>query len=458
MISPLPRRSFAIVPANLFFVNTRTLLSDSQAQITHLAKVSTLPNGLKVATCSMPASQTAAVGIWCAVGARSESARLSGISHFVEHLLFKGTKRRTSRRISEEIEGVGGDLNAFTDEERTCYYAAASADHFPRMATVLADMYQNSLFEPAEVERERGVIVEEIEMVRDEPAQYVHELLSEQTWKGHALARPITGTKKSLAAITRKDLLEHLRGYYHAGQTILTASGDVDHEEVVKLATKLLGKLPKHPRGNRDPSPKAPVIPTAPRIFIESRESQQSQVALAFPSVGSRNPHRYAASLLNIILGGNMSSRLFQELRERRGLCYSISSSLTTYTDCGSFDISLGLDGGNVSKALKLILKECRRIADRGVTAAELRRACDYSIGTSRMALERAATQNYRLGTSLLTHGRIVPPEEVYGIFARVTPAEVQGIANQIFNFNTISLAMVGQGPSKDEFLNIIRG
>ncbi len=437
-------------------MNARTLSSGTLPQITHLAKVSTLPNGLKVATCAMPASQTAAVGIWCAVGARFESARLSGISHFLEHLLFKGTKRRTSRQISEEVEGVGGDLNAFTDEERTCYYAAASVDHFPRVSSVIADMYQNSRFDPSEIERERGVIAEEIEMVRDEPAQYVHELLNGQTWKGHALARPITGTKSTLASISRKDLLDHLRGHYHAGRTIFTAAGAVDHGEVVKLASGLFGKLPNHGRGHRVPFFKAPVPQTIPRIFIASRESQQSQLALSFRGVGVRDPRRHIASLLNIILGGNMSSRLFQELRERRGLCYSISSSLSVYADCGSFDISLGLDEGNVTKALKLILKECRRVAERGVSVAELRRACDYSIGTSRMALERAATQNYRLGTLLLTLGRIVPPEEVYATLARVTTSEIQSLARELFRNETISLAMVAQGPTKKDFLRVL--
>lgn len=405
----------------------------------------------------MSSSQTVAVGIWCAVGARMEAPRVSGVSHFLEHLLFKGTKKRTSRQISEEIEGVGGDLNAFTAEERTCYYAAASADHFTRMATVLADMYRNSILEPAEIERERGVIAEEIEMVRDEPAQYVHELLNEQTWKGHHLASPITGTKKSLAAITREDLLDHMKGHYHAGETIFTASGAVEHDEVVKLATKLLGKLPKPPADRNLFWSKAPAPQTAPLVFIASRKSQQSQVAFSFRGVGATDPRRHAATLLHVILGGNMSSRLFQELRERRGLCYSINTSLSTYSDCGSFDISIGLDGENVAKAMKLILKECRRIADKGVSVAELRRACDYSIGTSRMALERAATQNYRLGSSLLTHGRIVPPEEVYATLAKITTAEIQSMAREIFRNETISLAMIGQGPKKEEFLSLIR-
>jgi predicted Zn-dependent peptidase len=420
------------------------------------AQISTLPNGLRVASYTMPASQTVAVGIWCGVGSRHESAHLSGVSHFLEHLLFKGTRKRTAQQISEEVEGIGGDLNAFTSEERTCYYAAASAEHFPRVTAVLADMYQNSLLHAGEMERERGVIIEEIEMVRDEPAQYVDELLNEETWKGHALGRPITGTKKSLASITRKDLLGHLRNHYHAGQTIVTAAGAVDHDMVVKLASKLLGKLSSHQKKHLPHMLTAPLEQKAPRISLTSRETQQTQLALAFRAVGATDGRRHAASLLHVILGGNMSSRLFQELRERRGLCYSVSSSLSTYSDSGSLDISLGLDEGNVLQAVQLILKECRRMAKKPPSLAELRRACDYTIGTSRMALERAAIQNYRLGNSLLTYGSVVPAEEVYKTFAKVTPREVQVVAEQIFQPHHLSLAMVGQGPSKKKLLSLL--
>jgi len=404
----------------------------------------------------MPSSQTVAVGIWCAVGSRHESACLGGISHFLEHLLFKGTRNRSAQQISEEIEGVGGDLNAFTAEERTCYYAAASAEHFHRISGVLADMYRNSLLDPVEIKRERGVIVEEIEMSRDEPAQHVHELLNSETWKGDPLGRPITGTKKSLSSIRRNDLLDHLDRHYHAGRTIFTASGAIGHDEVVQLAGKLLGKLPKQRLAASEYVVGVPAEQSSPRIFIESRANKQSQVALSYRGVGAIDPRRYAASLLHVILGGNMSSRLFQELRERRGLCYSISSSLSSYSDCGSFDISFGLDGDNVEKALKLIFKEGHRIAEKGPSVAELRRACDYSIGTSRMALERAGTQNYRLGSSLLTHGRIVPPEKVYETLARVTVREVGEVANRILNKSTLSLAVVGQGHSKKQLLSIV--
>ena len=417
--------------------------------------ISTLPNGLRVATQTMPSSQTVAVGIWCGVGARHEPSRIGGISHFLEHLLFKGTKTRSARRISEEVEGVGGDLNAYTAEERTCFYAAASSDHLARVTEVLSDMYCNSRIDPKEVERERGVIVEEIEMIRDESAQHVQELLTAETWKGSSLSRPITGTKKSLSAISRQDLMNHLRGNYHAGRTIVTAAGAVDHEVFVKLISS--GFLKKIPSGSSVARVSLPTRQGAPRLVIESRENQQTQIALSFRGVGSHDPKRYAVSLLHVILGGNMSSRLFQELRERRGLCYSIGTSLATHFDCGAFEIALGLDGKNVVKALKLILSECARIAGKAPSIAELRRACDYSIGTSRMALERAATQNYRLGTSLLNYGKVVSPESVYDRLGKVTPAEIQDVAQKILQNRSLCLAMVGPGPSKEEILGLIR-
>ena len=417
-------------------------------------EISTLPNGLRVATQAMPASQTVAVGIWCAVGARHETARVGGISHFLEHLLFKGTKKRSARRISEEVEGVGGDLNAYTAEERTCYYAAASADHLGCVTDVLCDMYRNSLLEPSEIERERGVIAEEIEMIRDEPAQHVHELLTAETWKGDSLARPITGTKSSLDSITRRDLKAHIASHYNAGLTILTAAGAVDHEEIVSLARDTLGRLPKgHASTSLPPTRRQ----SAPRIVIESRDTQQTQMALSFRGVGAHDPRRYAVTLLHVLLGGNMSSRLFQELREKRGLCYSVSTSLSTHYYCGAFEVALGLDGGKVEKALSLILKECDRIIEKGPSKGELKRACDYSIGTSRIALERASTQNYRLGTSLLTYRRIVPPEQVYDRLAKVTRDEIRKVASQILNRRTLCLALVGPGPSEERLLGLIR-
>ena len=349
---------------------------------------------------------------------------------------------------------MGGDLNAYTAEERTCYYAAASAVHLGRITDVLCDMYRHSLLDPAEIERERGVITEEIEMIRDEPSQHVQELLTAETWRGASLARPITGTKRSLASITGSDLKAHLASHYQAGRTLLTAAGAVIHEEVVSMARDLLGSLP---RGNGFRAPRRPSPQRAPRIVVETRETQQTQLALSFRAPGALDPRRHALNLLHILLGGNMSSRLFQELRERRGLCYSVSTAVSAHSDCGALEISLGLDGEKVEKALALILGECARIAAKGPSRSELRRACDYSIGTSRMALERASTQNYRLGTALLTHGRIMPPEQVYERMARVTCEEVRQVAAKVFSGRSLCLAMVGPGPSRERLLELVR-
>ena len=237
----------------------------------------------------------------------------------------------------------------------------------------------------------------------------------------------------------------------------MTAAGAVDHGAFVKLVTRFLGKLPTGSSASSLSLVTLPPRQGSPRIVIESRENQQTQLALSFRGVGSHDPKRFAVNLLHILLGGNMSSRLFQELRERRGLCYSISTSLSTHSDCGAFEIALGLDAKNVAKALKLIFAECRRIAEKGPSAAELRRACDYSIGTSRMALERAATQNYRLGTSLLTYGKVVAPESVYDRLAKVTSTEIRAVAQKILTMKTLSLAMVGSGPSQEEILELVK-
>jgi len=417
-------------------------------------EVSILSNGLRVASITMESSQTAALGIWCAVGSRHESARQTGLSHFLEHLLFKGTQKRSARQISEEIEGVGGDLNAYTAEERTCFYATAAYDHISGVTEVLCDMYSNSRLDAQEVERERGVIFEEIEMIRDEPAQHVQELLTAETWQGSSLGRPITGTKKTLSSISRKDLFGHLRRNYNANRTIVTAAGAVNHREFVKLVEEFLNGLPSQPSRLKV---NLPARQTAPRLVIEERDTQQTQLALSFRAFGSHSHRRYAVNLLNIILGGNMSSRLFQELRERRGLCYSISSSLSTHSDCGAFEISLGLDGKNVSKALQLILKECRKIAQKGPTLDELLRARDYSIGSSRIALERASTQNHRLGTSLLIYDKVFTPEYLYDRLAKVTQAEIQTAAKMILQNQNLCLAMVGNGPDREELLSVIR-
>lgn len=407
-----------------------------------ITNITTLPGGLRVATCEMPHSETVSVGLWAGVGGRHEPARWNGISHFIEHMLFKGTRRRSARRIMEEIEGVGGDINAYTSEERTCYYGLVAAEFFPRLCNVLCDIYTEPRFAPVDIERERGVIGEEILMYRDEPASHVQEILNLHFWHSHPLGRPLTGTMSSIECFGRDDFLAYRQSHYHAGSTVLTAAGRIRHDDVVARATRLLAGLPggKKTRAGRPPQP------SPGRVVAETRETGQTQLAIGFHVPGLHSPERYALSILNTILGGNGSSRLFQRLRERGGLCYSVNSHPNLFSDAGMLNISAGLDARNLRKAAALILDEIRKLQKEPPAPAELRRAKEYAIGTSRMSLERTTTQSARLGTSLLIYDEIVDPEDVHARVRAVTAEEVTSIA-QTLNPAEATVAIIGPNP-----------
>lgn len=405
-----------------------------------------LPNGLRIATCEMPHAETAAMGIWASVGGRHEPAKLNGISHFIEHMLFKGTARRSARRIMEEIEGVGGDMNAFTAEERTCYYATAAAEYFPRVCDVLCDLYMNPRFSPRDIDRERGVIAEEILMYQDEPSSLVQELLEGKFWEGHPLGRPITGTLQTIEAIDAECFRSYRAAHYNATSTVVTAAGKIEHGRVVDTVSRLLEGLP-----NRKP-PAAKPYPApgnSPRIVTASRDIQQTQLSMAFPGFGHSDQRRYAAHLLHVVLGANASSRLFQELREKRGLCYSVSSHLLTLNDGGYLGICAGLDRKNLEKSLSLVLSQCESLSKKIIPSAELRRAKEYSIGSARMSLERASSQNMRLGGSILAHGKIVPPEEVNERIRCVTGEEILEAAREVLDPSRLTTAVVGPNPDR---------
>lgn len=410
------------------------------------SRLTTLPSGLRVATCEMPQVETAAMGIWAGVGGRHEPMRLNGISHFIEHMLFKGTSRRSARRIMEEVEGVGGDMNAFTSEERTCYYAAAAAEFFPRLCDVLCDIYLDPLFSSREIERERGVIGEEILMYRDEPSSHVQEMLNEAFWPKHALGRSLTGTLESIRNFRRDDFLEYRATHYHTVSTVISVAGKVRHEEVVDRVTRLLQPLP---RGRRPRISAAPRPPVRSRIVAEKRDTQQTQLAIGLPGTSHHDPRRYALQILNILLGGNASSRLFQELREKRGWCYSVSTHPSSFEDSGMFNLSLGLDHRNIEKCLGVINREFENVRSRPVRPAELRRAKEYAVGTSRMSLERTSNQNMRLGGSILVYGKIIDPEDVHARLRNVTAEDVQAVAKDLLDMNRAAIAVIGPAPDE---------
>lgn len=410
-------------------------------------KLTTLPGGLRVATCEMPHAQTAAMGIWAPVGGRHEPAKLNGISHFIEHMLFKGTARRSAKRIMQEIEGVGGDMNAYTSEERTCYYATAAAEYFPRVCDVLCDIYTEPRFSKSDIERERGVIGEEILMYRDEPSSHVQEILNTTVWPGHPLGRPITGTLATIEGFGRDEFLDYRASHYHATSTVVSAAGNIRHDDVVaRVAGQLAAKLG---RGRKPSAKPCPPASNSPRLAVEARDVQQTQVALALPAFSHKDERRYAFHLMHVVLGGNASSRLFQELREKRGLCYSVSTHPLTLDDGGLFNISVGLDRKNLERSLRLIFAEFERMRTQPVGAAELKRAKEYAVGSSRMSLERTSSQNMRLGSSVLVYGKIVDPEVVHEKIRAVTADEIRSAAREILDPSRLTLALVG--PTPDE-------
>ena len=419
----------------------------------NITKLTTLPGGLRVATCEMPHAQTAAMGIWASVGGRHEPAALNGISHFIEHMLFKGTARRSARRIMQEIEGVGGDMNAYTAEERTCYYATAAAEYFPRVCDVLCDIYLSPRFSKQDIDRERGVIGEEILMYRDEPSSHVQELLNAKFWPRHPLGRPLTGTLETIEGMARQEFLDYRASHYHTSSTVVSAAGKVSHDDVVDRVTKALHGLC---HGRKPAAKPAPVPPNRPRLCVESRDIQQTQVAMALPAFSHKDERRFAFHLVHILLGGNASSRLFQELREKRGLCYSVSTHPLTLDDSGVFNVSVGLDKKNLEKSLRLILSEFETLTTKLVGPSELRRAKEYAIGSSRMSLERTSSQNMRLGSSVLVYGKIVDPETVHEKIRAVTPEEIRFAAAEILDPSRITLALVGPSPDEAKIQKIL--
>jgi predicted Zn-dependent peptidase len=412
-------------------------------------QVTRLSNGLTVATAQMPHMVGVSVGIWVGVGSRQEPASLNGASHFIEHLLFKGTHRRSAKEISQAVEGIGGYLNAFTSEETTCFHARACHERFPDLLDVLQDMLLNSRFAPSEIAKEREVIKEEIAMYLDEPQHHVQELLNQTLWAGEPLGRPITGTPKTLDSMRRSHLVEFLRRHYVSVNTVIVAAGKVRHADAVK---RVRHHCASFIRGERMAWQPSQVRQDAPRIALAIKKTEQTQLALGIRTCSRHDERRYALRLLNTILGENMSSRLFQVIREDRGLAYSIYSSPSFFDDTGDLVISAGLDSENVAKTLQLILRELRRISQKVPSAAELRRARDYVLGQIDLGRESTDNQMNWVGEQLLSYGNVLPPEKIKLRLGQVTASEIRSVARDFFRPERLNLALVSPIDSAERF------
>jgi predicted Zn-dependent peptidase len=399
-----------------------------------------LSQGGQLAVAEMPHVESVSVGFWLGVGGRHEAARQNGIFHFLEHMLFKGTAKRTAREISEAVEGVGGYLNAFTAEEMTCYYARASATHLRTVVDVLTDMLLRASFPAVEIERERGVIQEEIRMYEDQPSQVAQDLVTGLLWANNPLGRPLAGTEQSIRRMQRRDLLNYRRKFYHSGNLCITAAGKTDLAEVKELLRPLLRHFPAGPRAQFAPVPRRQ---NQPRFQVVRKPIEQTQFVIGMRGVSRHDPRRSAFRLMSVLLGENMSSRLFQTVREKHGLAYSISTGANYYEEAGSFFINAGVENSKTVQAIKLTLQTIRKLAARSPGAKELRRAKEYTCGQIHLGLESTDNQMMWLGEGLIGHNRVLNPDKLIQQIEAVTAEEVRAAAALLVHDERLNIAAV---------------
>ena len=416
-------------------------------------EITTLHNGLRVVTHTVPSAQSAAVACFVGVGSRGEGPRTNGASHYLEHMLFKGTPTRTALEISQAIEGVGGALNAYTTRELTCFWNNLPFEEAETGIAVIGDMLQHSLLAQEEIDRERTVVQQEIRRTHDNPSAWASELLGPALFGDQPVGWPVAGTLDTVGAMTRDDLAGHVERFYTTSNCVLSVSGNVAHEPVVEAAERHFGGL----RSGEVTAPPAAEwgLPAEP-IVVETRDIEQTNLVLAAQAPHRRDPDRYAVELLHTILGRGMSSRLFKEVRERRGLAYSIGSRVARLTDIGTFIVSAGVSEDQQEEALTVIAQELQTTAEELVDDEELQRAKDYAAGSFRLSLETSMAMGQRSGEQLLMDGEIESPEDTIASIRAVTADDVRRVARGIFGERKFALTVVGPSASADRLGKIL--
>jgi predicted Zn-dependent peptidase len=402
----------------------------------------TLPNGLLVLTERMPHMRSVAMGVWIDCGSRDEAPAVNGISHFIEHMVFKGTTTRSASQFAREVDAIGGNLDAFTGKETICFNIKVLDEHVPTALDLLTDLVLHPTFSPEDIAKEQGVILEEIKMDEDDPNYLVHELFTQNFWKGHALGRPILGTAKTVSSFTQQTVLDEYARRFTPANMVFTAAGNLHHDDFVAQAEAAFASLSSSST-ERIAQHENP--PTFPHITLKNKKSlEQVQFCLAVPAIPVAHPDRYAAYLLNSILGGGMSSRLFQSIREERGLAYSIYSELNPFRDSGSLAVYAGCSADNTREVLTLTLAELTRIKQDRVTDEELDRAKNQIKGNMVLGLESSGSRMSSLARQQLYWGRFFSLDEITEQIDRVTAADIQRLANQLFHPDTLALTLLG--------------
>jgi predicted Zn-dependent peptidase len=412
----------------------------------HQVSRTVLPGGLRVVTESLPAVRSVALGIWVGVGSRDEDHAHAGATHYLEHLLFKGTKRRTALEISAEMDAVGGEMNAFTAKEYTCYYARVLDADLPLAVDVLSDMVTSSLITPKDVDAERNVVLEEIAMNDDDPTDTAHEAFTAKLFGDTPLGRPILGTADSINGITREQIFEHYQARYTPEHLVVAAAGNLDHETVVRLVAQAFGPALNHaaepapPRLNGSrPAPRAEGTGTT----LVSRGIEQANLVLGCEALSRTDDRRFALGVLNAAFGGGMSSRLFQEVREKRGLAYSVYSFAAQHADTGMWGIYVGCLPAKADEVLGICTEEITRVVQGGLTDAELARGKGQVRGSIVLGLEDPSSRMSRLGKSELVYPRLEPVDEVLAAIDGVTHDDIRAVAAEILT-RPRTLAVVG--------------
>ncbi len=399
-----------------------------------------LPNGARVLIEEIPYVRSAAIGVFVRVGSKHEPAELNGISHFIEHMLFKGTETRSARSIAEEFERMGGQLNAYTSKEHTCFYARVLDENLNEAMDVLFDMLYNSAMSQKDVDTERGVIIEEINMYEDSPDELVHDVFSQTIMAGHPLGRPILGHEETIASLSRDTINEYYQTFYHPANMVIAVVGNLKSEEVIERLAAYQGFRPT-PGVIKD----ALVPNLTEGINLVPKDIEQVQICLGVPGIPYTDERRYTQNVMNSILGGGISSHLFQKIREEKGLAYNVFSYPSTYRETGTYAIYVGTSPSKVREFFALLRDELDRFISEGVTLEEVTRTQSQIKASLFLGMESVMTRMNRLGKSELLYGKVTPVEEVIEKVFAVTPRMVQDYAREILSKRPYTLAVIGE-------------
>ena len=417
----------------------------------HPVNKTVLNNSIRIVSKKMPHVHSVSMGIWVNVGARDESSSENGLSHFIEHMIFKGTEKRTAFQIAKEFDAIGGQTNAFTSAENTCYHAKVIDTHLETMVDILSDIFLNSVFDEKEVENERTVILQEIAMVEDSPDEYIHVLSGSNFWGDNSLGRSVLGSRENVAGFNADALKGFFHKFYQPERIVISAAGNLEHNRLVDLIGPVFESIRP---GNSFPERITPKGNS--KLNLHQRQLEQVHICLGIKGMSITDPRRYAYSLMNTILGGNMSSRLFQEIREKRGLAYSVYSFISSYVDTGIFGAYAGLNPKNARKATELILKEISSLKQTRVDPNELKDAKEHTKGSLMLASESNDNQMVRLAQNDTHFGRYIPLEEIADNIESVTQDDILDLAESLFQKRRFALTLLGSVTQKNEFNDIL--